>query len=399
MNILSHHPRTPRCHPALLVTVLVLLLISGNARSQSAGPASGAQPAWLTACGCDDLPPLKDRLQTLEGVKVLVGRRLSAVVPGAAATQAKWDSLEAAIDSYLEAVQQQGLTNFPQTSLFAPHVDPTCNVVTAPAPNCIDQIFAMHEQAHAASCGAGRWTWQSPWLESAMLTEEADAIQAEIDSIRATIDHMRCQQVSDKPPSPSACPQFVVLVQVITTSAVSASGLSEQSARSLNNGQGIPVPLVLHDDGTFEGRGSGTDAGTAAGAGMGEVVQSQFGHSQTILASGMIRPGSCTTQPCQKDMMHLVLLGGPSRQIETAQARGWFNRDLSNATPTGAARLEFDLPAYTGSTAHRTFLAGGMINSNMDILLIQANDGTPRLSEGSSLLFSLKECKANSQPH
>ena len=389
MNIRSHGPRTQRCHPALLVAVLVLLLLVPAARSQSAGPASGAQPAWLTACGCDDLPPLKDRLKKLEGVKALVGRRLSAVVPGAAATQAKWDSLEATIDSYLKAVQQQGLTNMPQTSLFAPHVDPTCNVVTAPAPNCIDQIFAMHEQAHAASCSAGRWTWQSPWPESAMLTEEADALQAEYDSIRATIDHMRCQQVSGP-----ACAQFMVIVQVVTTTAISGGGLHEQSGRSLNNGQGIPVPLALHDDGTFEGRGSGVDAGSAIGVAPGETVQSQFGHTQTILASGTIRPGSCTSQPCQKDMMHLVLLGGPSRQIETAQARGWVNRDLSNATPTGTARLEFDLPAYTGSTAHRSFGPGGMINSNMDVLLLQADDGSPRLPEGSSLLFSQKECKA-----
>jgi len=150
----------------------------------------------------------------------------------------------------------------------------------------------------------------------------------------------------------------------------------------------------LHDDGTFEGRGSGVDAGSAIGVAPGETVQSQFGHTQTILASGTIRPGSCTSQPCQKDMMHLVLLGGPSRQIETAQARGWVNRDLSNATPTGTARLEFDLPAYTGSTAHRSFGPGGMINSNMDVLLLQADDGSPRLPEGSSLLFSQKECKA-----
>ncbi len=187
-----------RCPRTLLVVVLALPFALAHA--QGGASTSTAQPAWLTACGCDDIPPLKDRLQKLEGIKALVGRRLSAVVPGSAATQAKWDSLEAAIDSYLKAVQQQGLTNFPQTSLFAPHSDPTCNVVTAPAPNCIDQIFAMHEQAHAASCSEGRWTWQSPWLESAMLTEEADAIQAEIDSIRATLDHMACQQVENKVP-------------------------------------------------------------------------------------------------------------------------------------------------------------------------------------------------------
>jgi len=394
MNFRTHCPRAQRCQPALLIALLVLLLLlaPGSARSQSGGSGSGAQPAWLTACGCDDIPPLKDRLQKLAGVKALVGGRLAAAVPGAAATRAKWDSLEASVDSYLKAVQQQGLTNMPQTSLFAPHSDPTCNFVTAPAPNCIDQIFAMHEQAHAASCSAGRWTWQSPWLESVMLTEEADAIEAEIDSIRATLDHMACQQVGDK--APASCPQFMVIVQVVTTTGISASGMNEQSVRSLDNGQGIAVPLTLHDDGTFQGTGTGTDVGIAAGAGPNERVNTQFGHSQTILASGVIHPGSCATQPCQKDNMHLVLVGGPSRQIEEAQARGLFNRDLSNATPTGSARLEFDLPAYTGSTAHRTFLAGGIINSNMDVLLVQANDGKPSLPEGSSLLFSQKECKA-----
>jgi hypothetical protein len=394
MGITIRRPPPPRCLRALFVAVLALPF--AQAYAQGGGSTSTAQPAWLTACGCDDIPPLKDRLQKLDGVKALVGGRLAAAVPGAAATQAKWDSLEASIDSYLKAVQQQGLTNFPQTSLFAPHTDPTCNVVTAPAPNCMDQIFAMHEQAHAASCSAGRWTWQSPWLESAMLTEEADAIQAEIDSIRATLDHMACQQVTGK--APASCPQFMVIVQVVTTTAISQAGMNEQSARSLNNGQGITVPLVLHDDGTFEGSGSGTDAGVAAGAGPNERVNTQFGHSQTILASGVIRPGSCATQPCQKDNMHLVLVGGPSRQIEQAQARGLLNRDLSNTTPTGSARLEFDLPAYSGSTAHRSFGPGGMISSNMDVLLLQTNDGTPRLPEGSSLLYTQKECKARTQP-
>jgi hypothetical protein len=394
MGITIRHPSPPRCLRALFAAVLALPF--AQAHAQGGGSTSTAQPAWLTACGCDDIPPLKDRLQKLDGAKALVGGRLAAVVPGAGATQAKWDSLEASIDSYLKAVQQQGLTNFPQTSLFAPHTDPTCNVVTAPAPNCIDQIFAMHEQAHAASCSAGRWAWQSPWLESAMLTEEADAIQAEIDSIRATLDHMACQQVTGK--APASCPQFMVIVQVVTTTAISSAGMNEQSARSLNNGQGIPVPLVLHDDGTFEGSGSGTDAGVAAGAGPNERVNTQFGHSQTILASGVIHLGSCATQPCQKDNMHLVLVGGPSRQIEQAQARGLLNRDLSNTTPTGSARLEFDLPAYSGSTAHRAFGPGGMINSNMDVLLVQTNDGTPRLPEGSSLLYTQKECKARTQP-
>jgi hypothetical protein len=375
--------------------MVVLSLPCITATAQSAGSGSSAQPAWLTACGCDDIPPMKDRLQKLKGVQSLVARALKAASPSTMATQAQWDALESSIDQYLQAVQQQGLTNFPQTSLFAPHKDPTCNLVTSPAPNCIDQIFAIHEQAHAASCSAGRWSWQSPWLQAAMLTEEADAIQAEIDSISATLDHMACQQITGK--APAMCPQFVVLVQVVTTTGIAQGGMNEQSGRSLNNGQGIPVPITLHDDGTFSGSGTGVDAGAAAGVSPNERVNSQFAHSQTILASGVIRPGSCATQPCQKDNMHLVLVGGPSRQITEAQARGLLNKDFSQATPTGTGRLEFDLPAYTGSTAHRTFGPGGMINSNMDVLLIQANDGTPRLSDGSSLLFSQMECKQNSK--
>jgi hypothetical protein len=394
MRIYACSPIPARRWSALLIVALLLSLAAGAQTSST----STAQPAWLTACGCDDIPPLKDRLQKLEGIKALIGRRQSAVVPGSAATPAKWAALEAAIDQYMQAVQQQGLTNFPQTSLFAPHTDPTCNPVTPPAPNCIDQIFAMHEQAHAGSCSAGRWEWSTPWLESAMLTEEADAIQAEIDSIRASLDHMACQEVEKKPP-PSTCPQFVVMVQVVTTTGIAQAGLTEQSARSLNNGQGIKVPLVIHDDGTFEGSGTGIDAGSAAGAGPNERVKSQFAHSQTILASGVIHPGSCAMQPCQKDNMHLVLVGGPSRQITEAQARGMLNKDFSNTTPTGAARLEFDLPAYSGSTAHRTFSPGGFINSNMDVLLLQANDGTARLPEGSSLLYTQKECKTLTQPH
>jgi hypothetical protein len=375
------------------ISLLSPLFLTAALFAQDAGSGSTAQPAWLTACGCDDLPPMKDRLQKLKAVENLVGLKLKAASASAPATQAQWDALEAEIDSLLQATQQFGLTNFPQTSLFAPRKDPTCSPRLAPAPNCIDQIFAMHEQAHAASCSASRWSWQSPWTTSDMLKEELTALQAEYDSIAASIDHMRCQVVADKTPS---CPQFTVIVQVVTATGIAQPGMNEASSRSLNNGQGIPVPLTLHDDGTFVGSGTGTDAGTAAGVTPNEAVSGRFGHSQTILASGVIRSGTCATQPCQRDNMHLVLVGGPSRQITEMQARGQFNGNLNEATPTGTARLEFDLPAYTGSTAHRTFLAGGIINSNMDVLLIQTNDGSTRLADGSSLLYARKECKEHS---
>jgi len=157
------------------------------------------------------------------------------------------------------------------------------------------------------------------------------------------------------------CPEFQLNMQVVTTSAIAMPGaLNEQSGRSLNNGQGITVPLVFHDDGTFEGYGSGSDAGTVRGAAPGETVSGQFGHAQSIAVSGAIQPGGCNTQPCQPDIMHLTLVGGPSQQITQAQARGVLNQNLQQATPTGAAQLQFDLPAYVGGSAQRTLLAAGI---------------------------------------
>jgi hypothetical protein len=185
----------------------------------------------------------------------------------------------------------------------------------------------------------------------------------------------------------------MVVVQNVTTSSINMPGLNAQSGRSLNNGQGINVPLVFHPDGTFEGFGSGADSGNAAGAIPGETVRSQFGHTQAVQASGFVRPGDCTSKPCQPDVMHLVLVGGPSQQMMQAQARGQFNRDMQQTTTTNSANLEFDLPAYIGGSAQKTFLSTPILNSYMTVNVVQANNNTPALPVGSSLLYSLQQCK------
>jgi hypothetical protein len=225
------------------------------------------------------------------------------------------------------------------------------------------------------------------------LQEEIASLQSEIDAIQETLKHLGCGVGGTAPvQSNQACAQFMVVVQTVTTTSINVPGLSEQSGRSLNNGQGIPVPLELHEDGTFEGFGNGSDSGSAAGATPGEAVRSQFGHMQSVAASGFIRPGSCDTDPCQPDVMHLVLVGGSSEQMTQAQARGAINRDMRQTTPTGAARLEFDLPAYVGGSAQKTFFATGILNSGMTVRLVQADNGTPELPQGSSLLEAQQQC-------
>jgi len=261
--------------------------------------------------------------------------------------------------------------------------------------------YVVHQTVHAQSCHAGNWRWQVPWTEGNMLQEEIAALQFEINFLQS----IQCGlpnnistptgQMSAKQIPGGMCLEFQLNVQVVTTSAIAMPGaLNEQSGRSLNNGQGITVPLVFRDDGTFEGYGSGSDAGTVRGAAPGETVSGQFGHTQSIAVSGTIQPGSCNTQPCQPDIMHLTLVGGPSQQITQAQARGVLNQNLQQATPTGAAQLQFDLPAYVGGSAQRTLLAAGIINSNLTVNLLQANNGTPAIAAGGSLLYELQKCRA-----
>jgi len=343
----------------------------------SAQPPSGP----LSACRCEDIPRLKDRLQKLLGIQKLIARKLQSASPSTPATQADWDSLQSQINGYLRALGLQSLTAFPDTSLF-PYQDPNCALSGSLAESCSEQVDAVHQQGHAASCRAGEWSWQSPWLAVTMLQEESASLQAEIDALKDTIDHMPC-----------ACPQFLVTVQVVTTTAFSGSGLNERSSRSLNNGQGIQVPLTMRADGALTGVGSGVDAGSAQGSTRGETVNGEFGHFQSIYATATIQAGSCGSPPCSGDMMHLTLVGGSSRQITEMQARGVINRDFNQATPTGSATLSFDLPAYVGASAQRTLLANGLINSVMTVTLGQLNGGPAVLPAGSSLLYSMEQCR------
>jgi hypothetical protein len=75
------------------------------------------------------------------------------------------------------------------------------------------------------------------------------------------------------------------------------------------------------------------------------------------------------------------------------QARGVINRDINSPTPTNAATVEFDLPAYVGGSAQKTFFATPILNSYMTVNLVQADNGTPALPVGSSMLYSLQQCK------
>jgi hypothetical protein len=351
------------------VTVVLCLLIS----------TAAATDGVLTACNCNDLARLKDRLRVLEGIKTLVANKLKSADPKLPATQADWSALQSLEQSYLQALRMQNLSASDST-LFNGNDDPSCGTEPSASKDaCFDQELSVHHQAHAASCQAGTWNWQFKRTLSAMLQEELSALQAEIDAIKKTIDALPCQP----------CPQFIVLVQVVTTTAISNSAIQEQSVRSLNNGLGIPVALVIHPDGTFEGFGAGADTGSGVGVSGPEVVKSQFGHLQAISATGTIRPGT------SQDMMHLVLYGGSSTQVTTAQARGQVNRDLRQMTPTGAATMQFDLPAYVGSSAQRTLSATSMINSLMQVKIVQASNGAPPVPEGGSILYSVQSCKAS----
>ncbi len=215
--------------------------------------------------------------------------------------------------------------------------------------------------------------------------EEGNAIATEMKIINETINRMGGCVTTH------ACPQFGIVVQNVTTSSINIGGVTGGSARSLNNGQGVAIPLTFHSDGSFEGAGSGTDSGSARGVSPGETVGGGFGHAQDIAASGYIRAGNCGTQPC--DVMHLVLAGGPNQQVTQMQARGQVNRDLNGTTTTNAAAVEFDLPAYVGGSAQKTFFSTPILNSYMTVNLVQGDNGTPALPAGSSLLYALRQCK------
>jgi hypothetical protein len=373
-----------------LVVLFTISLSTAQTTAPRQPPTStpiAATPTYLDKCNCGDAQRLKDRLEKLKGAALLVARQLQSTPAGKPASRQEWNALQSQIRGYLRAMQIQGLTTFPDDSLFLGNDDPFCGPQTVDAGICLNQDFAVHQIGHDASCRVGNWSWQGSWAEKDMLLEEGNTIETERAVIDETIKRMGgCSAAK-------VCAQFGIIVQNITTSSINMPGaLREQSARSLNNGQGVAIPLTFHADGSFEGFGTGSDAGSAVGAGPGEVVSGRFGHSQSITASGYIRPSGCNTQGCQ-DVMHLVLAGGAASQARDMQARGVINRDVNSPTPTNAATVEFDLPAYVGGSAQKTFFATPILNSYMTVNLVQANSGTQALPVGSSLLYSLQQCK------
>jgi len=350
--------------------------------------ASSVAITQLAACQCKDVPRLQDRLVKLWTARNLVTNDLAT--PGnSPASQQGWADIQKGINATLAAAAMLNTTSFPDSSLYSGNGDPFCGAQMVSAGACFDEAYGVHQKGHDASCAAGRWRWQAPWTKESMLEEEAASLQAEMSSIGKTLKQLGCGIAS------AVCPQFMLMVQNVTNSAVNMGGMVEQSSRSLNGQQGIMVPLVFYEDGTFEGFGSGVDAGSAAGAIPGEMVRSRFGHMQAVEAFGQLLPGSCASQPCTPDTMHLVLVGGPSEQITEMHARGQVNRDMQRATPTGAARLEFNLPAYVGSGAQQTFFATAMLSSYLTVQILQAENGPAPLAQGSWILHSLQECKAH----
>ena len=340
----------------------------------------------LKACGYSDAAPMRERLSKLSGVKKLVENKRRGVDTTAPATLESWNALQQEIAQYFAALQLVGGSTSTKATLFNDQSDPFCGASVAPVGACLDQVFAAHQRIHAHSCEIGNWNWRKPWSLAAMLEEEATALQAEIDFLK---NQPGCA-------GPRQCPQFQLVVQVITTSSITTGGLVERSGRSLNGAQGIDVPLVLQADGSYTGTGSGMDSGAAAGASAAIGVSSQFGHRQSIQALGTLIPGNCTGQPCQSDIMHLVLSGMAAPQAVQAQVRGAVNRDLSQISPGGAATLVFDVPAYVGGSAQKTWLAMGIVNSTMTVTLQQASHGSPgipNLPDGSSILAAQRQCR------
>jgi hypothetical protein len=375
-----------------------------SAVGTSTPTSSDVIPAYLDKCKCGDAQRLKDRLEKLKGAALLVANRLQSTPATKPAGGPEWNALQSQINGYLRAMQIQGLTTFPDDSLFLGNNDPFCRPQTVDAGECLNQDFAVHQTGHDASCRNGKWAWQTSWIEKDMLLEEGNTIEKEMKVIDETIKRLGCGLAGSNPPpvQPTqpigGCPQFGIIVQNVTTTSANIPGaLTEQSGRSLNNGQGIAIPLTFHEDGSFEGFGSGSDAGSGMGASPGETVGGRFGHSQSIAASGFIRPAGCNTQGCQ-DVMHLVLAGGPASQMRDMHARGVINRDINQPTPTNAATMEFDLPAYVGGSARKTFFATPILNSYMTVNLVQGNNGTSALPVGSSLLYSLQQCKLGGPP-
>lgn len=186
-------------------------------------------------------------------------------------------------------------------------------------------------------------------------------------------------------------------VQVVTTTAVNIGPLTERSGRSLNGGRGIPVPLVLHDDGTFEGYGGGMDMGAASEKAGSVSVNSEFGGQVVVRATGKIDPGDCSTRPCKPDIMHLSLTGAALPQFDQLHVRGPNLRmDPRYTDKGGVGAVSLDMPAYVGERSEVVLLDAGLIRSVMYVTIFPGQSlpaGTTAPDLGSSLLFSALECR------
>jgi hypothetical protein len=399
---------------------LFILFLQDSATNVHAQATGSSTTVGALICSCEDVPRLLDRMQKLAAIRMLIINKIVNTSTNAPATQQDWAALQTQIRNYLQALQMQNLTQYPETSLFSGNGDPFCGSQMISAGACLDQDFAIHQQMHSASCRAGYWSWQTPWTDRSMIHEELSALQSEIHAIQAAVSLLKCMQAgaggsgsgsgggSSNQQSSSGAPayckeednpdgdtdaEFKLVVQNITTTSVNIPGaVTEMSSRSLNNGQGIQIDIDVHEDGKFDGKGSGQDAGTVAGAAPAETVSGQFGHDQDISASGEINPGTCEGQQCQGDVMHLVLEGAESQQTGQFQARGQLNRNLEQNVSTGSGRIEFDLPAYVGSSAKKVFFDSPMLHSYMTVQIIPGKE-TPTLPVGTSLLYAEEQCK------
>ncbi len=362
----------------------------GNVIAVASGQAVSPSPA-AGPCNCADLPAAQHRLEELQALQTLLQDKLQATNSSEPATRQLWAALHQEIRSYIPSLRYQHAPTPGNIAMFNSILDPACGAQGASNGACMDQAWAAHQRVHEQSCRAGRWSGQSLWTARAMFQEELDANQAEIDFLNAEIARLLCE-----------CPRFVIRVQVVTTTQVSMSAITEKSARSLNGMQGIPVPIVLHEDGTFDGFGRGSDAGRVDARGGPDTAKGQFGRQVFIHAYGKIQPGDCTTKPCKPDMMHLVLAGAAGPQTVTGKATaGPLTMNLDQKTPGGAAIVELDLPAYVGSVGEKIFLAAGLINSKMTVVIQGADSSQPgaqATDAGASLLYTALECRLAKVP-
>ena len=160
----------------LFAALLATTVVAQQAATQFDNLSPDRQPL---ACTCSDVARLKDRLQKLTAVELLIAKTLQSTAAATPASLRDWNALQGQIAGYLQAMQIQGLTTFNDTSLFSGNADPFCGTQKVSAGACLDQDFAAHQTGHDASCRAGNWNWQISWTDKAMLQEEAAAIQKE----------------------------------------------------------------------------------------------------------------------------------------------------------------------------------------------------------------------------